>query len=78
MFNFVYFVGRTHFKFKIPTKKLFTLVVLHIICNPPIQVSTNMSSIVKPRNVMPTKLNDFTVSVVQYDKDNSWQQEPNI
>ena len=49
----------TLFEFKIPTKYLFTLV--HIICNPTIQVSTNMSIVVKPLNFMPTTLNDFTV-----------------
>ena len=29
--------------------------------NPRIQVSTTMSVIVKPRNFMPTEINDFTV-----------------
>ena len=60
-FNFVYFVVRAIHDFKIPTKYLFTLETLHILRNPRIQVSTNMSNVVKPRNAMPTKLNTFTV-----------------
>jgi len=60
-FNFIYFIGRTIHKFKIPTKYLFTEVVFKIIWNPQIQVSTSMSIVVKPRNLVPTKYNDFTV-----------------
>jgi len=62
-FNCVNFVCRSIHKYKIPMKYLFTfkLVILHIIWNPRIQVSTNMSNVVKPRNFVPTKLNDFTV-----------------
>jgi len=41
--------------------KLFTLVRLHIICNPRNQLSARMTSIVNLRNFMPMKLNDFTV-----------------
>ena len=32
-FNFVYFVGRAIHEFKIPTKYLFILVILHVIWN---------------------------------------------
>jgi len=38
---------------------VFTLVMLHIMYNPQIQVFTN--NVVKPGNVVPTKLSDFTV-----------------
>jgi len=47
------------------TKLLFTLVILHLVWNPQIQMSTNMSNVVKPRNFMPTKLNDFTVFIMK-------------
>jgi len=50
-------------EFKISTKYLFSLKVIlriHIIWNPQIQVSTNMSNVVKPWDFVPTKLN-FTV-----------------
>jgi len=50
-------MGMAIHNFKIPTK-LFPLVILHIICIPQNQLSTNMFN---PRNFMPTKLNDFTV-----------------
>jgi len=33
-FNFMYFMGRAMHKCKIPTKYLFTLVILHIVWNP--------------------------------------------
>ena len=62
-FILVHFVSRAIYDFKIPTKFLFTLIILHIISNPQIQVSTNMSNVVKPQNFVPTKLNDFTVFV---------------
>jgi len=57
----MFFVGRAIFDFKIPTKYLFTLVILHIIRNPQIKVSMNMSIVVKQRNFLPMKLNDFTI-----------------
>jgi len=60
-FNFVYLVGRTIHELKIPMKYLFTLVIFNIIWNPQIEVFTNMSIIVKPQNLVPMKLNDFTV-----------------
>ena len=56
--NFVYFMGMVNHEFK---KYLFILVLLHILWNPQIQVSTYMSNVVKPWNFVPTKLNDFTV-----------------
>ena len=59
--NFVYFKYRTIHEFKIATKYLFTSVIFIIIWNPLIQVSTNVSIDAKPRNLVPTKLNDFTV-----------------
>ena len=40
---------------------LYSLIVMLIIWNSRIQVSTNMSNVVKPWNVVPTKLNDFPV-----------------
>jgi len=55
-FNFASFVGWTINEFKIPPKYLFTLIILHIISNPQIQVFTNISISVKPTN-----LKDFTV-----------------
>ena len=60
-FNFMYFTGRTIHEFKIPTKYFFTLDIFNIIWNSRIQVSSNMSIIVKPRNLVQTNLNDFTV-----------------
>jgi len=57
----VYFVGRTIQDFNILLKYLFSFVFLWMIWNPQIQVSTNMSIVVKPWNFVPTKLNDFTV-----------------
>jgi len=62
-FNFVLFVGMAIYEFKIPTKYLFTSVIniLRIIKNPQIQVSMNMSIVVKPQNFVPMKLNDYTV-----------------
>jgi len=35
-FNLVYFVGRAIHELKTITEYLFTLVILHIICNPQI------------------------------------------
>jgi len=64
-FNFVYLVGRAIHEFKIPTKLLFTLDLLHLVWNPQIQVSTNVSNVVKPQNFVPTKLNDFTVFIMK-------------
>jgi len=60
-FNLVYFVDRAIHEFKIPTKNLYTWVILHIIWNPQIQVFTNMFNVDKPWNFMPMKLNNFTV-----------------
>jgi len=60
-FHFMYFVGRAIHKFNISIKYLFTLVIYHTLWNLRIKVSTNMSSIVKLRNCVPMKLNDFTV-----------------
>jgi len=54
-------MGRAIHELKIPTKYLFTLIILHIILNPRIEVSTNMSNVVKPQGFVSTKLNDFTV-----------------
>jgi len=59
--HFISWVGQSIHKFKIPKKYLFTWVILNIIWNPWIQVSTNMSIIVKLRILVPTKLNDFIV-----------------
>ena len=47
--------------FKIATNYLFTSVILHIIWNLRIQLSKSMSNVVKPQNVVPTKLNNFTI-----------------
>jgi len=47
-------------KLKIPKTK-FKLVMMHIIWNPKIQVSMNMSIVIKPWNFVPMKLNAFTV-----------------
>ena len=60
-FNFVYFLGRAIHELKIPRKYLFTLVILQIIWNPRIQVSTNMTNVIKSKKFKPTNLNDFTV-----------------
>jgi len=60
-FIFVFFDGRAIHEYKIPTKYLFTLVMLHIIWNLRIQVSMNMPIFVKPWNFVPMKLNAFTV-----------------
>ena len=62
-FNFVYFVGMAIHELRFRTKYIFTLVILHIILNPQSLMSKNMSTVVKPRNFVPTKLNDFTVFV---------------
>jgi len=56
-FNFLVFICRAINKFKIPTKYLFPLVILHIIWNPQIQVSTNHR--IKPRNFVHMKLKWF-------------------
>jgi len=58
-FNFVYFMGSAMHKFKIPTKYLFTSVILHMIWNPQIQVSTNMPYVTKPQNFMQLFLKIF-------------------
>jgi len=63
-FNFVYFVDRAIYEFKIPMKYVFTLDILHITRNTQNQVSTNMSNDVKPRNFVPTELNDFAVTFI--------------
>ena len=47
--SLVYFMGRTIQEFKIQMKYLFILVIFNIIWNPWMQVSTNMSNVVKPR-----------------------------
>jgi len=47
--SLVYFMGRTIQEFKIQMKYFFTLVIFNIIWNPWMQVSTNMSNVVKPR-----------------------------
>ena len=39
---------------------------MHIIWNPRLNVSTNMSNVVKPQKFVPTELNDFTVSDLVY------------
>jgi len=54
-FNFEYSVGRAIHQFKIPTKYLFNLVILHIIWNQRMYVSTKISKVVKPRYLMPSK-----------------------
>ena len=59
-FNFMYLMCRTIYKFN---KYLFTLVIFNIIWSPWIQVSTNISIVVKPRNLVPTKFNYFTVYI---------------
>ena len=59
----MYLKGKAIHEFKIPTKYLYTLVILHIIWNPWIYEFTYMSNFVKPLNFMPTKFNDFTVFV---------------
>jgi len=56
------FSGVIH-EFKNTTKYLFTLLILHIIWNPQIQVSRNMFIVVKPWNFMSIKLDDFTVTI---------------
>jgi len=60
-FNFIFFVGKDIHEFKIPTKYLFTFVILHIVWNPQIQVSTKIAMVVKTRTFVSKKLNDFTV-----------------
>ena len=62
-FNFMFFMGMANHKLKIPTTYLSTLhvVILCIIWNLLILMSTNMSISVKPWNFVPKKLNDFTV-----------------
>jgi len=45
-----------------PNKIYFHLVIFRIIQNPQIQVSMNLSIAAKPRNIVPMKLNDFTVT----------------
>jgi len=52
-FNFVDFMCRAYHKFKIPMKYLFTLVIVHVSWKPWIQVSTNMSNVIKPWNLCP-------------------------
>jgi len=52
-FNFMYFVGMHDFE--IPTKYLFTLVILKITWNPWDKMSTNMSLVVNHWNEVPTK-----------------------
>jgi len=55
-------MGRAIHKFKTAMKYMyFILVILQIIWNPQIQGSTNTSNVIKARNFVPTKLNDFTV-----------------
>jgi len=49
-------MGRTIHEYKITMKYLFTLVIFNIILNPQIQMSTNMSIVVKPRNLVSSKL----------------------
>ena len=61
--HFVYFVDRAIHELNTPTKYLLTIVMLRIRWNPRVQVSTNMSIVVKPRNVVPTKLNDSTLQI---------------
>jgi len=60
---FLYFVSRTMHKFKIPAKYLFTKLTFNIIWNS-LQVSMKMSIVVKPWNLVPTKLNDFTAIII--------------
>ena len=60
-FNLMYFVGRTFHKLKISMKYIFPSVIFHKIWKTQIYVSRNMSIIVKPRNLVPTKWNNFTV-----------------
>jgi len=62
-YNFVFFVGKTIHEFMIRTKYLFTLVILQIIWNSWIQVSTNMSNGINPRIFVPKILNSFTVYI---------------
>jgi len=61
-FNFMYFVGGAIYEFKILLKYLFVLIILSMIWNSRIQVSTNMSIVFKPWNFVPMKLHYFTVS----------------
>ena len=56
-FNFVFFMVRAIHKLP---KYLFIFVILHIIWNPRIQVSTNMSIMVKPQNYVAMKRNNCT------------------
>jgi len=48
-----------HNKFFIYFKKI--LLIINLTSTN--QVSTNMSTVVKPRNFVPMKLNDFTVNI---------------
>jgi len=58
----VFLVHMAIHKFKIPTNVLFKYkVMMHIIWNPKIQMSMNMSIVIKPWNFVPMKLNAFTV-----------------
>ena len=63
-FNFVFSWVVQSSILKIPPKYLFTSVLLRLIRNPRIQVSRNMSIVMKPQIVMPIKLNDFTLYAI--------------
>jgi len=58
-FNFVCFVVRTIYEFKIPMKYLLTLVIFNIIWNPLIQVSTIMFIVVKSRKFIAHEIKLF-------------------
>jgi len=55
-FNFVFFMGSAIHKFKFSPKRELTLVILRIIWNPQIQVSTNMPSLMVSWNFVPMNI----------------------
>jgi len=65
-FNFVYFVGRAIYEFKIPTKYLRNDLFLSKIENSRIKESMNMSILFKQGNFVPMSLNNLTVSHICY------------